>query len=272
MTKKSDERLDAGASVSYHHQNQEQPKMNTTNLPESNHSTPVTSSPVTNIPERNPLYYVTAGQAVTAANMRASNRAPRNNKYLNRYKKTYSKKLPPDLNVTFSDWFYQNMKSTKRTQSTQNNLYEEPNQDLLELTDEENNFNDFKLLTQDLNDNKIEPIKKIYNYKISIKEKLNKANIIGESSISKNNPSADSSNLSKQGLPKPPLNELTLTIETSITTIDCRPMLKKKLKVDKILGSELGNKQNKKGNLSLIAPEEDCDDSEREENIEIDCD
>lgn len=177
--------------------------------------------------------------------------------------------LPVDLNVSFSEWFYKNIKQKKTPHTTQ--LYLDQ---LAQLNSPvENNDDVLKLLTQDINHtcDDLEPIKKLTDYRLSIKEKFHKNTLNGLGSPSKNKLSVDNNqsptklttNLSKQR-PKPPLNELTLTIETVITTIDYRPMLKKK--------ERLKTNLNDTRDGSLIAPDEECDNSEPEDIIEIDCD
>lgn len=180
--------------------------------------------------------------------------------------------LPNDLIATFSDWFYKNIKQKKTPITTPIYLDQQLNL-LAQLEPSVNdNSDDLKLLTQDLTDTclELEPLKKITDYKLTIKEKINKINLNEPESPSKsaqnsdeNRTSKSTTNLSKQSRPKAPLNELTLTIETMITTIDYRPMIKKRLKL---------TDANTKRDGSLIEPDEECDDSEQEDIVEIDCD
>lgn len=178
-------------------------------------------------------------------------------------RRTYGRRnlrlLPDDIDVNYSKWFYEDiskMKSRpKNLRPVQCSQSHQPGDRHASERIEPNNF---RYLTQDIEQPGIIPIRKITNYKLSCFEK----ELIH--SVTDQQEHCYSRTVSKQ---------FQLTIKPQVTIIDSRPMIKMNLmKRQKIEAQSSNPTTNEKQAPPLIDPEEDCDSTDDEEIIEIDCD
>lgn len=167
--------------------------------------------------------------------------------------------LPDDIDVNYSKWFYEDISKMKSrpknlspVQCSQSKQLGDPQ--VLERFDS----NNFRYLTQDIEQPGIIPIRKITDYILSCTEK----ELI--QGVGDQQEPCCSRTLSRQ---------FQLTIIPQVTIIDSRPMIKMNLmKRQKIEAQSSNPTTNEKQAAPLIDPEEDCDSTDDEEIIEIDCD
>lgn len=190
--------------------------------------------------------------------------------------------LPQDLSSNFSQWFYKEIltkpprsKFTKNHSATGQKESDVSPVRILNtiMVDKQPKTDHISFLTQDLHlTQDDEPISKLIDYKMTVKEKVRKPNEPNNSNsnnMDKNLTLLTVPNLdTHDGDPnsKKTLNEVKFTLNTRVTLIDRRPMLKLKRKATSNEHSPVVKKN------TLIGPGEDCDGSDMEEIPEIDCD
>lgn len=140
-------------------------------------------------------------------------------------------------------------------------------------------LSNFKYLTQNIEPPEIVPVRKITSYTVSFTEKdLSRVNqepccsktLLNETSFPSESPTSENAEETitpQEVVDQPRLRQFQLTLKPQITIIDSRPMIKKNL-----MKSQANNSTNGNHTPPLITIDEDCDTTDEEEIIEIDCD
>lgn len=174
--------------------------------------------------------------------------------------------LPDDLNHNFAQWFYGGFTSFRR------HTKENPLRDLRPLVqrfllkniNNELELGQNKYMTEDLEQEELEPLKCIYSYKVTIDKT---ETMIEHSNTGKKHQSAQPGDIQSE------MNsgkfDVNLRIHSDRTYIDRRSMLLKRDRQEKDASSTMAS-----GRTWLIGPGENCDsdDEYQHEVIEIDCD
>lgn len=213
-----------------------------------------------------------------------------------RPRKTYSRRnlrlLPDDLETNYSKWFYGDIsKMRSRPKNTPPNRFSSKSKNLPSQRRKFDRItpNNFVYLTENIEPPEIMPIRKITSYTLSCREKdipmdyrdiqepccsenlLNEASSSGEPSILENIEATRPPIVVNESNQR--VRQFQLTLKPQITIIDSRPMMKKNLMRGRASLAQKNNTTiNGKQTPPLITIEEDCDGTDDDEIIEIDCD
>lgn len=198
--------------------------------------------------------------------------------------KTTSKVLPDDIDTNFSKWFNGDISKVRlRSKTSCPNVYSSsPDKSAKRLqSNDKLEPENYRYLTQDLERSEIIPIRQIIHYTLSITEsqpsigELQSQNPCCSKNLQNKAPSDSDVQFATEE-PRSRSKQFQMTLTPQRTIIDCRPMLKmhqlnKQLPQNQTNGLHAPMPDNQPSS-SLIAPGEDCDTTDDEEVIEIDCD
>lgn len=173
-------------------------------------------------------------------------------------------RLPADLHLNFSKWFYADIDSIKPKprsgRASERGLEQEvvPLRSISEnLPDNSLNRDKLRFLTDDLDKDELVPIKQIRDYKLTLVEV---------------EPETEAYEMDSQSK-KRDMKKLQLLLQSNYTIIDRRPLLKKRRPEPAVNNVPRRDDSSQSCSTILIEPNEDCDgDSIEDEILEIDCD